>query len=467
MVFQAHPSLENPLHLLAHSSCATSGDGYLCFVASDFLDAYYSGSATEGDEEWFYGRHLTDGARGWFLKEHTMPLIAEGAAEVLANEAGQSALEETAAHEARAEARRQREAASQAAQQTADAESHFTLALLLLSAKCERAVEAANCFAKEEESLLVALAAVRDKRQWADQAAAAAKHAKDAASNNVAKCRRGNVAAKAAAALCAAAEQEADLAVASAGARRKAVEARMKAVELAAGTQRTAPIQAQQCDLIEMLQPSEGLECVPEADSGEVKKTLRILTFGLETCDQELVNECRHGPFDGARAQFTDDQLREAMHRQGEDVVALFSDARNFPDPDCHKYGFYHYGKNPHIICRICKNRKFPQWIRGLKWHVYAATNNLQQPLVTIALYCKKGKHRSVACAYIVQRIFREMGWSCPEPKHLSRQNWKSSCGEDACTTCHPATPNLDVELELERALKMWQALPVGGNAKW
>ena len=113
MVFQAHPSLENPLHLLAHSSCATSGDGYLCFVASDFLDAYYSGSATEGDEEWFYGRHLTDGARGWFLEEHTMPLIAEGAAEVLANEAGQSALEKTAAHEARAEARRQREAASQ------------------------------------------------------------------------------------------------------------------------------------------------------------------------------------------------------------------------------------------------------------------------------------------------------------------------------------------------------------------
>lgn len=187
---------------------------------------------------------------------------------------------------------------------------------------------------------------------------------------------------------------------------------------------------------------------------------MRILTFGLENWDSELVSEfCKRDPHEQLSVKFPDEDLHAALARNREPKVDLVVDSRCFPDPDARSLT-HHYGRSPEIIRRICDNSNFFRWLVDLKRafeKARAAAQPAQNGLVemTIAFYCKKGKHRSVACSYICCEIFRREGWLCGEPKHLSRKGWNKTCAVQNCSNC--SNWDAEVKRKFKDVHDMWQ----------
>ena len=64
------------------------------------------------------------------------------------------------------------------------------------------------------------------------------------------------------------------------------------------------------------------------------------------------------------------------------------------------------------------------------------ATSDHSGGQATVALYCRSGKHRSVAIALILKHVLRAEGWDCIELAHLSSRSWGQWCCNGRCNTC-------------------------------
>ena len=117
------------------------------------------------------------------------------------------------------------------------------------------------------------------------------------------------------------------------------------------------------------------------------------------------------------------------------------------------------------IIARILTDRFFNRRLDGMrrKFHKawgYKLMNNEgrgEGPIhITVAVYCRSGKHRSVAAAIVLGHIFKAMGWSCEEePTHLSRTQWGNKSCKWNCDECAQKPNQLSVLFN--RALQLWQ----------
>jgi hypothetical protein len=118
----------------------------------------------------------------------------------------------------------------------------------------------------------------------------------------------------------------------------------------------------------------------------------------------------------------------------------LVLDARCFPDPNA-KQTTGHPGVHPEILNRIVHHRRFKSYLEEVarRWRQAVAVQKragLELEMV-VAVYCRSGKHRSVAIAECLRYIgdtvegLRLNG----EVKYLSKQRWGRMC-KGGCDEC-------------------------------
>jgi len=146
-------------------------------------------------------------------------------------------------------------------------------------------------------------------------------------------------------------------------------------------------------------------------------------------------------------------------------------DARAFPDPDCLSLRG-HTGCHHEIIARLVRHQNFRRWLAKLKADFDrsaaaarasaqgAGWGNLAD--LGVALYCKSGKHRSVAGAIIMRHILLAEGWSCPDMRHLSQNFWGRRCCGGLCEECRK--PPASLQECLAWAYEVWKTLPIAGE---
>ena len=190
----------------------------------------------------------------------------------------------------------------------------------------------------------------------------------------------------------------------------------------------------------------------------ETPVRLKLLTFGLENCDSELVDRCRDFEKGGAEAQFDDKSLHAAMERLGYNNVDLIIDARCFPDPREKKVAMGHIGIHPQVIHRIVHHDEFPGFLRMFhrQWLRVNKNCSKQKSEWIVAFYCKSGTHRSVALAEIIRSIFSsDEGFEVLAVTHLAKPKWGKRICKGTCLEC--TFPSQHRQHDLQHALQMWQ----------
>lgn len=192
---------------------------------------------------------------------------------------------------------------------------------------------------------------------------------------------------------------------------------------------------------------------------------VELVTFGLEYIDAALLAMCDADPRGGSGVKVSEDDLRDVLKRQGLPDVDMIIDARPFPDPDAGLLT-HHVGIHHGIIARVVKHNNFLWFLKSVKREWTRALRRRRDdqvlysgspPLLSIAIYCKAGKHRSVAVAVVLRHILSNAeGCVCCEPKHLSAKWWARCCGGE-CSEC--TQPPDEYDETLQKALDLWQRI--------
>jgi hypothetical protein len=169
-------------------------------------------------------------------------------------------------------------------------------------------------------------------------------------------------------------------------------------------------------------------------ESGDQPRShLRIVTFGLESCDAELAACCNRNRCGGAFARVPDAALRAALGRMGHPSVDVLCDCRIFPDSGRERlYG--HPGSHPVTVAQVARHENFQPLLRSIQEQWGAPST---QPRV-MAFFCKSGKHRSVAVATVLKWIFEEEGLEvcidhlCYRKWHLRHRRCAACCAPSA-----------------------------------
>ena len=138
------------------------------------------------------------------------------------------------------------------------------------------------------------------------------------------------------------------------------------------------------------------------------------------------------------------------------DSVICAVDCRQFFDPAGHTR---HVGFHSDVVCGVVSHRSFASWVAGV---VRGLANCVQQAVegghavrglrVTLAIYCKSGRHRSVAAAAVLASClatsqFRKLNLVLGQQKHLAAGFWSGrTCS--GCAECH------EVDAKKQRALR-------------
>ena len=148
--------------------------------------------------------------------------------------------------------------------------------------------------------------------------------------------------------------------------------------------------------------------------------------------------------------------LVEADVFDRQDLVWVFN-TRMFHDPGEDRVLLNHVGSNGSIVARMVEHRRFPQFLDSL----YFAWQQIMLCMkkgtkVRIVLFCKSGRHRSVAAALLAAHLF-EATEGMPAPAgtvHLCASWWSQLCPRN-CPECTRQSEVRDMALHTAR--KMWQ----------
>jgi len=190
---------------------------------------------------------------------------------------------------------------------------------------------------------------------------------------------------------------------------------------------------------------------------------LQLLTFGLENCDEHLVNRCMDwGEHGGARARIPEPELRSALHRLGYPHVDMVIDARCFPD--YHAWNLSrHIGVHPEILTRLVQHPRFPRYIKSLRhqwserWQSALQQQKGPELLFVVAVYCRAGKHRSVAVSQCLAHIGKAVqSLEVRDVQHLSRPRWGRNLCKGSCDECRGFSK--ERQSALEKAEQLWRS---------
>ena len=196
------------------------------------------------------------------------------------------------------------------------------------------------------------------------------------------------------------------------------------------------------------------LDARPDAQG----RIIHVSSFGLETLDRELTWQCNHLG-GGARCTIPEKDIAAALGRvQGGGAGAenlLILDARPFPDPNSWVLSqLGHSGRHHQIVGSLCHHRNFWYWLRDVKRRFQKELEKSGD--ISVAIYCKRGKHRSVAAAVILRHIFQSEGYQCSNAWHMSYKQWTFCCYLDCDVCCNPPE---EMQTHLDMALDYWHKI--------
>ncbi|CAE7546481.1 unnamed protein product [Symbiodinium sp. CCMP2592] len=208
--------------------------------------------------------------------------------------------------------------------------------------------------------------------------------------------------------------------------------------------------------------PQQAVAQISDADAagGGSLGRIGLATFGLETLDGDLCSKCYEHPGGGAAYRASDEELNEALTRRKFPSEVIL-DARMFPDPDAGNVT-RHSGRHHLIITRLFNHRNFKMWLERAKRKIEKAARDAAPSgggsgSFNVAVYCRAGKHRSVAASVILHYILKAEGWTCPDVQHLSYERWGRNCCKGQCQEC--LDPPEQLQDILRSALRLWRDL--------
>lgn len=181
-------------------------------------------------------------------------------------------------------------------------------------------------------------------------------------------------------------------------------------------------------------------------------RKILLSSFGIETLDPELTHRCQllGG---GARCQIPDSEISAALRRQGADANIIL-DARDFPDPNSWALSqLGHSGRHYQIVANLVCHRNFWYWLREAKTRFHRELGRCEASAgeFSLAIYCRRGKHRSVAALVILRHILEAEGHECSQ-WHMSYKQW---CCYLHCDTC--CNPPEELQAHLDQAFEYWR----------
>ncbi len=126
-----------------------------------------------------------------------------------------------------------------------------------------------------------------------------------------------------------------------------------------------------------------------------------------------------------------------------------------------------HLGVHPENIRQVVSNPALKSEVFRQVLVFLRRLQRREEDEVFVAFYCKSGRHRSVACSCIFERIFADMSWSVLETQHLSSWCWEwVKCQRrGVCRACF--SPSALREKVLGEALLLWRESEPGPAAWW
>ena len=130
---------------------------------------------------------------------------------------------------------------------------------------------------------------------------------------------------------------------------------------------------------------------------------------------------------------FTDGQ--DTVDGNAKRYNAFVLDARIFSDPGASLVLRRHDGAHPEIISRLSNHAEFSAWIQKALAQLRDWMEKKSGDELRIIVYCRAGKHRSRACALVLQHCFETFNANVTV-QHLSgKQCWESQKG-NLCKYC-------------------------------
>ena len=158
------------------------------------------------------------------------------------------------------------------------------------------------------------------------------------------------------------------------------------------------------------------------------------------------------------------DRLKTELAGRGLEEVDILLDARCFRDPGATESGLNgHTGRNPHIMCNLVHHSDFENWLLAAKLQ-FERCLRLRGKLanfagvIIIVVYCRSGKHRSVAVCHVLRHILNEQTTHklrAEDPVDLMCTSWGRKCCYGVCPECISMPPCR--QAALIRALTFWQ----------
>ena len=202
------------------------------------------------------------------------------------------------------------------------------------------------------------------------------------------------------------------------------------------------------------------------------ERTISIYTFGLETLTEAMFWLCEDTG-GGHKARIHDDDVRNALEEKDiEDVNLVYDVRRVTRDPDYRerrrRRPCRHIGIHPFILQEMLHSEHFDGFFTKVKRQINFQFRLNSTDEVKVAMYCKSGRHRSVAAATFLWHFAEFEGWvpkadrergcrfvSCIN--HLSKPFWDSTC-KGLCNKCRDTSWR---DIVLGFALGRWKSYPL------
>ncbi len=164
----------------------------------------------------------------------------------------------------------------------------------------------------------------------------------------------------------------------------------------------------------------------------------------------------------GAAVNF--DNIETALRSSGRvrsNEALVILDCRGFADAV--EEDRFHLGSDPAKQKRLSESKQFPSWVKAAKAAITRVAVRQERPPLCIVCFCRKGCHRSVALAILLETTLsalKEEFVIVEDMDHLSRHVvWgRGHCAFEACQACQGPTAG-DVRHAAEACcMRLWRS---------
>jgi hypothetical protein len=156
-------------------------------------------------------------------------------------------------------------------------------------------------------------------------------------------------------------------------------------------------------------------------------RPVELVTFGLW---KDLKLQTSRGPC----VKSSDALILRTLRAVAGEQIDMIVDTRVFKDPEAGELRD-HCGLHATIIERVVFNDKFPAFLQRVRMQVVPALMSNSVPF-RLGIFCRSGKHRSVAVAQILRHVFaacmpgHNVTWRCVKKHSRCLNGYCAECNE-------------------------------------